>query len=628
MKPTQWSAWRPDLLALLGLVGLMLLVGVAAYAVPFQTRLDIGGGPDGDVYDRPYLLQGFNPSPEFNPEGSLAYRWVFGEAEMSWRGVGQAAHLLTLGTVAGPPQPAISAWRLGGSADSQPLLNVPMLPQARHYHVAIPAVSDDVALRMQTPTFRAGNDPRDLAFALDMVALESMGKGRPAYAQLGWCVLIVALAYGLLRLWALSYPLALLLAAILASGLGALLAWQRLVLTTATLRLAVLLLLSYPLTLALRMALGRVAVLFEPQAVGHVRLIAALVVVAWLVRAVALFHPQAYSSDVGLHINNLRDVARGELFFTEPLPPRAGGGEAPYPPGGYVALAPALLIVPLDLLVPAGAALLDSLVIAALWLVCLFGGLSGWAAIFAGAIYIVALPALHALSVGEMANVVGQVLTLPLVVALVLWQRRQVGVAAVLAWAAVALLGHFGVFLSLLLFGCSYGALLILRREERWPRLLGLLLVSVVVVGGLYYSAWLDLLLHRPAAPPPPGTGVGRVVGSLRTLASWDDHLGPLLTLLGLLGLGIVWRLAPRLATLQSAWWLAGLASLAPLLISGQALRWQLWLFPAVAVCSGLVLAALWVRGRFWQGASLALLTVTLGRGLWLWVQQIATYQH
>ena len=129
----------------------------------------------------------------------------------------------------------------------------------------------------------------------------------------------------------------------------------------------VLSLLIQPLLAGLAGALGTTI------AADEVRVISAVVMLAWVIRLGGLLHPQAYTSDLGLHMHNLENLIRGEVIFTEDLPARAGGGPAPYPPVGYVMLAPWHLLANSEQTTRIGNTLADSLVIVALLAAAAYG---------------------------------------------------------------------------------------------------------------------------------------------------------------------------------------------------------------------------------------------------------------
>ena len=360
------------------------------------------------------------------------------------------------------------------------------------------------------------------------------------------------------------------------------------------------------------------------------RVISALIVVAWLIRVIGLLHPQAFSSDVGLNANNLRGITQGSIIFTEALPSEAGGGPAPYPPGQYVSLLPLrLLSDDLNPLLEIANALVDSGAILWLWLILRSSAQPPIAAYFAGATYLFARPLLLSLSTGEMANVWGQALVLPWMLALLLWRQGHVSDLLLGVTTTIVLLGHFGVLLSLLAFGA---ALVVIWIVQRNPKLWRLLLIGGAALGAaalLYYtdSELLRAVLDRPAAPLDATTAAQRVGREAGKLLRSDSSIGPLFTLLGLGGLIVAWRRCPTLNSLLLAWWLAVLLSWATLLISRQALRWESFIFPAIALGSGLLLGELWCRRVILKlsAATATLALLGLG-GLW-WIDRLLSYR-
>ena len=81
------------------------------------------------------------------------------------------------------------------------------------------------------------------------------------------------------------------------------------------------------------------------------------------------------------------------------------------------------------------------------------------------------------------------------------------------------------------------------------------------------------------------------------------------------------------LAPLLAAWCLSTLVSLGSLLWTRQALRWEAFVFPALALCGGTALAGLHRRGRFGQAAAYALLGMSVVRGAALWYWQLVDYR-
>ena len=612
----------------------MLIASAVAYAQPFRYALHIGGQAEQGNFDRPYLLAGFNPDRErAMPESPHTFRWVFGDAHVALPGIGAAPHGVTLRVVTGQPvAPVASGWSNGDT----PLLALPLGSDARQYHVLVPAGSSDLNLRITTPTFMAPNDPRELAFAADGLDIMSFGASLPPISA-AWLVLTVVLSYLLLRRWHTLAYWTFFLCIVIVCCLGLLLAYQRLGLTTFAPRLGPLLGAAYvgtvlliPLLLASARQLG-IAV-----ATAEVRNVAALVMLAWIIRLGGLLHPQAYTNDLGLHANNLRAVVRGQVIFTENLPGEAGGGPAPYPPAQYVMLLPFAGLVDTGLLLRTGTTLADSLMIMWGWLLLRATGGTAGSALWGGGLYLFALPLLRSLLVGEVANVWGQALLGPMALALWRWETLRMPHPSAVQWLryaflpavclVLALLGHFGVFLSLLVFFAVYAAILLALRGP-WFRLSLLVICSVVVSIALYYSAHASIIMASSGRATVP-FGFGRLWGELRKALQIQGLLGPLAPVLGLAGLVLVMRRWPHLRALMLAWWVSTLLSLGSLLWTQQALRWTAFLFPAIAWSGGIALQALATRDRTGRALAWAAMMALVVSGALLWYSQIVSYNH
>lgn len=624
---------------------LMLVASAIAYASPFQYALHIGGAAELGNFARPYLLGGFNRDRERSSDDSpTTFRWAFGNAHVALPGIGSAPRNVTLRVVTGQPTtPVPSTWTVGGVG----LLTLPLRSDARQYHVFVPASESNFDLGITTPTFVALNDPRDLAFATDGFEVTSFRGSVPPISIL-WVVVSVAFAYLLMRRWNVSLRITSIICVVIVVCLGVLLAYQRLGVTTFAPRLAPLLGAAYVGTVLLAPLLEASARLLGIAATSaEAHNITALVMLAWIIRLGGLLHPQAYTNDLGLHVNNLRGVVRGEVIFTEALPGEAGGGPAPYPPAQYVMLLPFAGLADAGIVLQIGTTLADSLVIVWGWLLLRAAGAPAGAALWAGGMYLFALPLLRSLLVGEVANVWGQAFVGPMMLALWWWERRPAtsrprsvdarqSLASLsdwihLAWVpgvcvVVALLGHFGVFLSLLVFFATYAAILLLGRGP-WLRLSLLVAWGVAITIVLYYSAHAGIILDSPERVSVP-FGVGRVWGELRKALMIQGLIGPLAFVLGVTGLVIVVRRLPQVRALMLGWWVSTLVSLGALLWTQQALRWTAFLFPAVAWSGGVALHTLAARGRTGRALACAALTALLIWGAVLWYSQIVSYNH
>jgi hypothetical protein len=487
----------------------------------------------------------------------------------------------------------------------------------------------------------------------------------PALPHLGWLAAAVALIYVLARWLVLALRPTLLVALVCAVMLAALLAWQRMALT-----------LFSPTLAGLALACGALALLARRLLPGqHAGPIIALALLAFALRAGGMLHPHAIFSDHLLHANNLLQVGLGDVYFTEGLPASRGGGDAPYPPGLYLLLAPALTLVPTDmhsraLVVQLGVALLDSLVLVLFWFLLRRAGLGQRAALSGAALYLLPPPIMASFSIGEYANLGGQILALPVLALLAVGRinktgEQEPGTRSMLSTQfaillCLGLLSHLGVAISLVLvllttWLLSMGAWL--AAKARGGNADDRLLVfspAALTIGGMlatafaavfFYSApeftalYAERLARNTAAPAtqqePFLAASGRIVLALFTPGS---RLLPLTLVTGLVGLLLLWQhgggrlrhttcfASFRLTLL--AWWVGVLLSLGLLLVAQQGVRWQHFLYPALCLGGGAALAALWRRGRAGRVVSLISLFAIVSHGLIMWVWQIYDYLH
>lgn len=649
---------------------LVLLVALAlwtlAYQWPYNHRFDFGGDRVTHLrgYDEPFTRD-FNPDPE---PGSIScrdlqaqglscvpcagttpdaecpwwdrndvdpYRWTQDDASLHMPGLGGGAWLFTL-RASGPPVDASTTSRW---TDAQSTWPVELQNRPRVYRILVrSSPTGDLNLWFNTPRFNAPGDKRSLGFVAFQAFVEPIGGARiPAVLPLAGMIIALALAYGTVRRLGAgrlaTFSVAMLLVLV---GMW-LLATRRLDLAVALPTIPALAFGGWLLA-RLGLVLGRRARLPSGW-----RPMLALVLLAFVIRAGGVLHPYTVFSDLGLNVNNLIPVTNGQLYLKEKLPPRAGGGNAPYPPGGYVLLQPFRLLLPdasrLDDLISVGGALLDALTVGVVWY-ALRRSYGPTAALFGAALYLVPTPQLKSFSIGEFANIYGQSLALPLLVVLAAdagQLRRNTWLLAVPFMIAMPLLSHLGVSISLgLLLGCLVLLWAVDRRAALpWGRLVAAGTIALVLVGVLYYSAYAGVIGERVS---DGGTATGsnpvQIVTSLwRGLRRIDNPLSPLMLLLGAAGTALVGMRAvpgPRrtLRLLLLAYWGGVVLSLAALTVRDQSVRWEQFVYPALCIGGGVALGALWRRGcggRVLAGAALAWM---IWRGLWLWVAQLADYLH
>ncbi|MCX7789005.1 MAG: hypothetical protein N2378_00050, partial [Chloroflexaceae bacterium] len=585
--------------------------------------------------------------------GGRPYRWMRPEAAIVLPGAGGGLHVVSL-LAAGSPNSTATVWETG--LGTPYTLTLPPGEPRRYYLLARSNGAGDLRVSMRSTPFAAPGDPRDLSFVLFEVRQHSAGglPRAPAWPALAWLALTVAMIFTLARGLGAGRRGTLMLAGGAVLSAAWLLAFHRLALTVFAPNLG---------ALALGCAsLAAVALLLvEPRAGPAARPVIGLMVMAFALRLGGMLHPQALFSDLGLHANNLFKVTLGMVFFTTGLPGDAGGGQQPYPPGTYLLLLPGQLIASGDtarrILVQGGVALLDVLSIGLIWALLGRAGFSRRARLLGAILYLLPTPALESFSIGEYANLGGQALALPLLAMLGLGLAgahalaqppaggRVWPLAALTVAVALGLLGHSGVTLSVgTLIAAAWLFAWATRLSGRTPAisLLGLTLAGAIGLGVvllIFYSAPIFVAALVERGGSGGGTPLPRVLGdTLAALAGLAPPQGarvklpPLIGPLAGAGLALVLlRRHPRAAPLRAllaAWWTGVALSLGLLVVAGQGVRWALFLYPALCVSAGPLLAALARRGRGGRVVALATVALVLVAGLGAWIAQIRDYIH
>ncbi|MEM8530669.1 MAG: hypothetical protein AAGF95_07490, partial [Chloroflexota bacterium] len=637
-----------------------------AYQWPYTHQLDVGGNRVERTrgFDAPFVGTSFNASEpaslraEDGCEQDCAwwqlpqepYRWAKPDATMFLPGLGGGDWDVSIRARGHPVEtPTLSEWSDGHTTTTVALVSDPL----RVYHMLVQSdTRGDVTLHFTTPRYEpANNDPRSLGFVVSQVVIApTSGLRWPALPQLGLLAVTVALVYGLSRrldaprLWVSAVGVVLVLAA-----MGMLMVW-RLHFTIYTPMLASIAVVSYAIAALLlrlppidqRVVTTRIWPGMQVQQV-----VIALIVLAFALRLGGMVHPYTQNSDIGLNVNNMADLTMGKVYFTEGLPSETGGGQAPYPPGQYIAFAPLQLLLPMSqegrqVLLQFGNALIDSLVVGMLWYVLWRSGVGVGASLLSAALYVSALTLLKSFSIGEFANIFGQGMALPLL-ALLATEARSLrhmamwGVALVLM--LVAFLGHLGVTISLALTLGWLCIAWVAARRERLPvgALVALGVTMIVWVGLFYYSAFAHLLFAPPTAQTAAETstgGVSQIMGQLGRLLRVDHPLSALLVGLGATGtvlLGLHHKAEERsqrtLWLVLLAWWGTTLFSLSVFLFRAQGLRWEHFLYPALCLGAGPALAALWVRGYIGRLVALVTFAFLMWRGIALFIMQLIDYR-
>lgn len=660
--------WLPDARAVGVLVLAALCLWTLAYQVVPTVLLPVGGDSETRRRhdDAPFLTGFHAPEPDNRDLGDwwtlppgYTYRWTYPEANITLPGIGGGRWLITLTANSGRAtgSAALAQVRPGDA----PPLTLPVAANPRHYHVLAHATpGGSVRLDVATDRYTAPGDPRPLGVVVQAVSVRPLTSAWhvPAWGVVGWLLLAVLLSYGLVRWMLWGVRAAMLHALLLVVGLAAVLAWQRFALTLVAPTVAGLVVLCWlvagvagatlPLAGGRRWAVWRstAGAWWQRGQAWAAPLVLALL--ALCVRLGGMLHPQARFSDHRLHANNVLEVALGHIYFTEGLPASRGGGQVPYPPGGYLTIAPLLTLLPGDiesrvLLVQVASAVLDSAVVLLLWLVLRRGGVGQTAAVLAAALYVLPPPVLASFSIGEYANLIGQALAVPVLALLAV--QRSPRLLPLAALVAVPVLSHLGVTISLVLVLVVAWVLLawqawrVPHERARLATLTAAGALAAAVAGGVYYSApqYLVLFAERSARPDSPATApdlLPALLGVVQSTLLPDSRMTALLVVVGVAGVGVVWlgrtTAAHKgvLAWVLLAWLLGVLASFGLLLVAQQGVRWQQFSYPLLCAGGGVVLAMVLRRGRAGRVVASAVVLWLVVHGVTLWVWQVYDYLH
>jgi hypothetical protein len=320
---------------------IVLLLGRAQ--LPIQDTIDVGiqEGYGGDLPELRHIH-----TPQESEHGS--YRWTRETTTLVVPGVGkravqvQFALLPMSGAAAHAGASEVTVW-----TTSAPLATLPIRKSGAVYSLLVPAKhipTGQLVMHLHSATFTPPDDPRQLGVPLDYVALHTLRSDSivmPDWSAVGsWLIgLLLTFAIGLrvldtrtATLLSSGAMLLMLLAAMLDPTRWAYGAQPAL---TAAI-------LGYLLTLLLLTGLLPLArLLYVPLQTRTLGWLILVIVVAFGVRYGGRLYPQSMHGDIHFHTHRLfAAIGYGELFQLS----HHRGVKIPYPPGGYLAVAPLILL--------------------------------------------------------------------------------------------------------------------------------------------------------------------------------------------------------------------------------------------------------------------------------------------
>jgi hypothetical protein len=561
-------------------------------------------------------------------EDGATYRWTRERSTLWLTQFGPSAHALLTLELGGRPEPADVQLSING----RPWTRITADTQPRAFHLALPPdLPEHVQIDIQSPTFTAPGDPRELGIKVEGFAL-TLPRATPPLpvpaqyaAQLG---LILALQLAALRLgwdWRRQALLATLVAIALALALSNL----RLVTYAYLPRLAVggaaLALLTWiVLPLAERLA--------QPPHrwfadVGEVRLLWMITLLACAIRLTGVMFTTFASQDTGLNLDRVYRVMFGQLIIIKSSFEFANG-DTLHPPGVYLGLLPGTLLIPdFGALMHGFTAILDGMTCFLVAMLTRKLGGNREAALLAAVLYLAGYSAYSILVYGFQKHIFGQWFTTPL--ALLLLSAATPPRPRDWLLATVALLfgvvSHIGAaLLNFTWFACIGLLMLIAYRGINRSWLWGAgctIAAALLALGLLYVDVVGTTITHTSNTVAQQGESAwlpGADPLILKGLRLGYTDVGVALLPLGLLLIARA-RSQLRQVIVPIAWVLVVLIFLVVDLVLAMQTRYFFFALPLALAAFAIVLGKLAIRGQLACYAiwSLVLLVAIQNTLLW-----------
>ncbi len=427
---------------------LLLCVCVVLLMWALDALLAIGSAPfhlTADQRATAFLLDGFNG---IESDNGVAFRWTAGESHVRMSTTGAGDQILNLDLGAPPPVPSASTFSMQLGEDAATML--PVGTQPRRYMVLVPPDAFQfgmLTVGLSSATVSVPPDPRVVGLRFQSATLRATDASWmwPAPVLFGAQVLLLALSVALL--WRVRMPPLWIgvVAALIALVLAALYAQQPLIAHPYVLRFCVAMTLLVALTFWLLPHAERALAWVGDRRVVHA--LWGITALACVIRLAGALFPLFTGYDLGLNTDRLTKVLSGMLVITRPSI-EFRNGITVYPPGPYLAFLPALLLGLKPFMVVQGCiALFDGLATLPTALLARRLGASPHATVFVALLYAAIPINLTALWFGLTAQVFGQVLMVPLALALLSALERSDWRMWLVAGAllVMAMLSHIGV---------------------------------------------------------------------------------------------------------------------------------------------------------------------------------------
>lgn len=512
---------------ILGLISLFVLS--VAFQFPYEYRIDLGGRQG-----RFLIQEGIYTS---QAEEGRTFRWTQDHAVLVIPALTSGSWDLLLGINGWQPEHSATVHLMTGDVN----VTREAAGTWRRWREKVNTPAGDLRLVLDSDVFRPsayGNkDPRVLGVRLDSLLLRPTAPALRMPPLLDYVLpltLAVLLFYLSVSLLALNTRAALISSGLILAALAGLVAFYRVYLNAGVL---LALLVAFGISLFLIVAgLDALSALYRRAGISleqrELHWLAAILLVALILKGVGTFYPQVFIIDAGFHLNRLEQVERGDLYFVT-RSREFGGLETVYPPALYVFISPLGTIAPdAFALVKLAALCIESVGGAVLYWLARNNGQSPFASLLTLVLYLGVPLAFIIFGWGVYANILAQQL---LVLSLALWfglPWKRHAVPSLLLFAFVLMLGilsHASMLAVLTVFwGILAVAVFLVVRGERQRAVLTVLALGIAlgVAFVLYFSEFVDKTASNLRALQTSATNTAsqfeRVVGG--GLA--DDRLG------------------------------------------------------------------------------------------------------
>jgi hypothetical protein len=606
------------------------------------------GQEDGPGADLPFAV-GWNDAER---SGETRYRWSADESFIYLAGLPRDVLVVTLRLLNTDQHPEVATGVTTVTTPMQRLGTVP-LGKPRTLHLLVPPAAltgGQLDLQVYAPIWTPSGDPRVLGVPVSDLGIASASGPEwsgPSDVPLAllWPLPALVIVYVALRRWLRTQSAALAVVALAGVFCLALMATDRLrfalagqpVLIAATSALVA----SICIHVLLRWFTPSWGIRASPRLLGF---LVVLFFGLFTLRYAGRLYPFSMRGDIGFHINRQNDVLRGDIMLVS----NHRGIAFPYPPSLYLLLLPLrLLPISADVLVDFADAFLGALGLFPVAFLALHGTGKERPALLAAGTYVLLAPSIMALWWSFLPHIFAQELAVALLAGLAggwaLIGTRK-GITIVTAAFALLFTSHFGFYLNIsILVALLLLANFVLARARKteissstWGLLIAFGCAQVLVVG-LFYSGYAALIIDKLMTFSEGGMGAvqgGREPRSAAMLlrSLWRDGLGAHYAVIGvpLALLGSYRLFTARVRGMTS--WLFGatlvvvfvLAAIPFVTASDISTRWLSFAAWVVALGLGLLLDALWSRGRLARLLAVATIGWIGWTTAWMWLQALA----